>query len=228
MIQAGNVSYRGPSDIPSVVPLFPLAPALLLPRAKLPLNVFEPRYLAMIEAAMKADRLIGVIQPRFDDGEIDLTGDPPLTDIGGVGRIVQYGEAGDGRLFVVIAGIARFRRVEELATTTPWRQARIDTEPFARDFLPGLDAEKVDRGRVLATLQAYLEANDLSADMEGVDEAPIDALVNSLCIMAPYGPAEKQALLEADTLPKRAELLIAITEYVLASEGKIETRGSLQ
>lgn len=228
MIQAGNETYRGPADMPAVVPLFPLSPALLLPRAKLPLNVFEPRYLGMIEAAMKGDRLVGIIQPRFDDGEADLTGDPPLTDVGGLGRIVQYGESGDGRLFVVLAGICRFRLVEELARTTPWRQARVDTEPFARDFVPGLDADKVDRAQVLATLKAYLDANDLQADMEGVDEAPLDGLVNSLCMMAPYGPAEKQAFLEAESLPQRADLLIAITEYILTSQGKTEPRGPLQ
>jgi Lon protease-like protein len=228
VIQAGNVTYRGPADMPATVPLLPLAPALLLPRAKLPLNIFETRYLGMVEAAMRGDRLIGVIQPRFDDGEIDLEGEPPLTATGGLGRIVQYGESGDGRLFVVLAGICRFRLVEELARTTAWRQGRVDTEFFARDFIPGLDADKVDRGEVLATLKAYLDANDLQADMEGVDEAPIDGLVNSLCMMAPYGPAEKQAFLEAESLPQRAELLIAVTEYILASQGKSEPRGPLQ
>jgi Lon protease-like protein len=215
-------------DIPSAIPLFPLTPAVLLPRTRLPLNIFEPRYLGMIEAAMRGDRIIGVVQPVFDEGEVDMDGNPPLCSTGGLGRIVQYGETGDGRLFVVLAGICRFQIVEELSTTTSWRQARITTEPFARDFLPGLDADKVDRQKVMNALNAYLEANELQADMEGVDEAPIDGLVNSLCMMAPYGAAEKQAFLEADSLPKRAELLIAITEYVLATEGKAETRGPLQ
>ena len=226
-IQAGNQSYRGPADIPSVVPVFPLLPALLLPRTRLPLNIFEPRYLAMVEAAMRGDRLIGMIQPRFEDGEVDLSGRPPLCQTGGLGRIVQYGEAGEGRLFIVLAGICRFDVVEEMSTTTPWRQCRIDTSAHARDFMPGLEADKVDRGRIINMLKAYLEANDLQADMEGVDEAPLDGLVNSLCVMAPYGPAEKQAFLEADTLPERAELLIAITELVLSKESGV-TRGPLQ
>lgn len=226
MTQAGNVTYRGADDLPVVVPVFPLPAALLLPRGQMPLNIFEPRYLAMIDAAMRGDRLIGMIQPRFDHGGVDLSGRPALCRTGCVGRITQFAETGDGRVLVTLAGIARFDVIEEMATTTPYRQVRAGYEPYAADFEPNRGEAEVDRKTLMRVFRAYLEANNLEADWSSFDQAPTEALVNTLCMMAPYGPAEKQALLETGDLRARADMLVALTEMVLAGGG--ETRGPLQ
>ena len=218
MTLAGNRTYRGPDDIPMVVPVFPLPAALLLPRGQLPLNIFEPRYLAMVDAALRGDRIIGMVQPRFDHGSVDLTGRPALCDVGCLGRITQFAETGDGRILLTLSGIVRFSVSEELSTTTPYRQVRVATEPFAEDFEPNRGEAEVDRKALMSVFRAYLEANNLEADWASFDQAPTEALVNTLSMMAPYGPAEKQALLEAPDLRTRAETLIAITEMALARE----------
>lgn len=230
MTQAGNQTYRGPDDLPVVVPVFPLPAALLLPRGQLPLNVFEPRYLAMIDAALRGDRIIGMIQPRLDrGGQADLSGRPPLCRVGCLGRLTQFAETGDGRLLVTLTGIARFEVVEEMATTTPYRQVRASSEPFAADFRPNLGEAEVDRKTLMRVFRAYLDANNLEADWSSFDQAPTEALVNTLSMMAPYGPTEKQALLEAADLKARADMLVALTEMVLASGGaEGQPRGPLQ
>ncbi|MEJ1160019.1 LON peptidase substrate-binding domain-containing protein [Prosthecomicrobium sp. N25] len=227
MTQAGNQTYRGPDDVPPVVPVFPLPAALLLPRGQMPLNIFEPRYLAMVDGAMRGDRVIGMIQPRFDKGPLDLAGRPALCRIGCLGRITQYAETGDGRLLVTLSGIARFEVDEELATTTPYRQVQAATDAFADDFKPHLGEAEVDRKTLMRVFRAYLEANNLEADWSSFDQAPTEALVNTLSMMAPYGPAEKQALLEAQDLKTRADMLVALTEMVLAG-GDGQPRGPLQ
>jgi Lon protease-like protein len=225
--QAGNQTYRGPDDVPVVVPVFPLPAALLLPRGQMPLNIFEPRYLAMIDGAMRGDRVIGMIQPRFDRGPVDLGARPPLCRVGCLGRITQYAETGDGRILVTLSGIARFVVDEELATTTAYRQVQTSTDAFADDFKPNLGEQEVDRKTLMRVFRAYLEANNLEADWSSFDQAPTEALVNTLSMMAPYGPAEKQALLEAPDLKTRADMLVALTEMVLAG-GEGQTRGPLQ
>lgn len=227
MTLAGNHTYRGPSDIPVVAALFPLPAALLLPRGQMPLNIFEPRYLAMIDAALRGDRVIGMVQPAFDGGPVDLTGRPALCRVGCLGRITQFAETGDGRVLITLAGIARFEIVEEMATTTPYRQARISSEAFADDFEAHRGEAEVDRKALMRVFKAYLDANNLEADWSSFDQAPTEALVNTLSMMAPYGPAEKQALLEASDLRSRADMLIALTEMVLAGN-QGQTRGPLQ
>ncbi|HTS40944.1 MAG TPA: LON peptidase substrate-binding domain-containing protein [Xanthobacteraceae bacterium] len=212
-----NAVYHRPADLPEVIPVFPLPGALLLPRGQMPLNIFEPRYLAMVDDAMRdGHRLIGMIQP--DPTHPGSEQKPTLFKIGCVGRITQLAESGDGRYLIQLTGIARFRIKEELDVTTPYRQCRVSFVPFADDFSARLGEDAVDRKAVLDALAAFLKANNLKTDWEGIDNAPNEALVNALAMMSPYGPAEKQALLEAPDLKTRAEILIAVTEIELAKK----------
>jgi Lon protease-like protein len=213
-----NVVYRGPIDLPETIPVFPLSGALLLPRGQMPLNIFEPRYLEMVDDALTdRHRLIGMIQP--DAANPGTEEDKPnIYSVGCVGRITQLAESGDGRYLLQLTGIARFRVTEELMVSTAYRQCRVTYAPFADDFVARRGEEAVDRKAVLDTLQAFLKANDLKADWEGIEDAPNEALVNALAMMSPYGPAEKQAMLEAPDLKMRAEILIAITEIELAKK----------
>lgn len=213
---ASNVKYRAPSDLPDTIPVFPLPGALLLPRGNLPLNIFEPRYLAMIDDALKGPRLIGMIQP--DDTKPGSASHPALYEVGCAGRLTHLQETGDGRYLITLTGIARFRVREELSAATPYRQCRVDFEAFGTDLVPST-GDGVDREALLRTLADYLKANRIEADWSGIREAPLEALVNGLSMMSPYGPKEKQALLEAADLKTRAELLIAVTEIALAEKG---------
>ena len=212
-----NVSYHNPGDLPDVIPVFPLPGALLLPRGQMPLNIFEPRYLAMIDDSLRdGHRLIGMIQP--DATEAEESAKPNLFTVGCVGRITQLAESGDGRYLLELTGVARFRVEEELKVATLYRQCRVTYAPFADDFIARKGENAVDRTALLAALTDFLKANDLKADWEGIERAPNEALVNALAMMSPYGTAEKQALLEAPDLKTRAEVLIAITEIELAKK----------
>jgi uncharacterized protein len=219
-----NAVYREPADLAAVIPIFPLPGALLLPRGQMPLNIFEPRYLAMVDAALSTGhRLIGMIQP--DSKHPGPEDKPNLYKIGCVGRITQFAESGDGRYLIQLTGIARFRVVEELPVTTPYRQCQADYAPFADDFIARKGEEAVDRKAVLRALSDFLKANELKADWDGIENAPNEALVNALAMMSPYGSAEKQAMLEAPDLKTRAEILVAITEIELAkTEGDEDTK----
>jgi uncharacterized protein len=212
-LQAGNAHYRRLSDLPDKVAVFPLSAALLLPGGRMPLNIFEPRYLAMVDEAIGGTRLIGMIQPALDGGTL-ADGEPALCRVGCLGRIISLGETGDGRYLVSLSGVCRFRVSEELAVRTPFRQAAV--MPFATDLAEDGSTDEVDRPALLKAFRSYLEAHDLQADWESVSRAENSTLVNALAMMAPYGPAEKQALLEAPDLRTRAETLIAITEIALA------------
>jgi len=218
-MQAGNKQYETGNDIPSVIPVFPLSGALLLPRGQLPLNIFEPRYVAMIDAALKSDRLVGMIQPRLDQADSGDAEKPDLCEVGCAGRLTALQESGDGRYHVTLTGIVRFQVLEEMEAMTPYRQCRISVDRFTRDLDAARNEDAVDRQAVLKTFRAYLDANEMEADWEGIERAGNEALVNALSMMSPYGPAEKQALLEADDLKARAETLIAITELDLARKG---------
>jgi len=214
-VQAGNVSYRTESDLPAHLPVFPLAAALLLPGGRMPLNIFEPRYLEMIDTAIAGLRVIGMVQPSLD-GALRHDGEPELCQVGCAGRIVSFAETGDGRYLISLQGICRFRIQSELHVKTPFRQCRI------MGFVGDLDEERqggeVNRPALLRVFRAYLEANGLDADWDSISRAENATLVNALSMMAPYGAAEKQALLEAPDLKTRAETLIAITEMALARE----------
>ena len=218
-----NAEYRGPQDLPEVIPVFPLPGALLLPRGQLPLNIFEPRYLAMIDDSLRdGHRLIGMIQP--DEAHPANAEKPNLYTIGCVGRITQIAETGDGRYVLQLTGVARFRVQEEVAGKTAYRRCRVSYEPFAADFVARKGEEEVDRDSLLKALSAFLQANNLKADWDGIEKAPNEALVNALAMMSPYGPAEKQALLEAPDLKTRAEVLVALTQIELAkTEASDET-----
>ncbi len=212
-----NAVYQSPGDLPDVIPVFPLPGALLLPRGQMPLNIFEPRYLAMVDDVLRAGhRLIGMIQP--DDAHPGPEDKPNLYKVGCVGRITQIAETGDGRYLVQLTGVVRFRVEEELAVSTPYRQCRVRYTPFVDDFVARKGEDAVDRENLLKALSDFLKANDLKADWEGIENAPNEALVNALAMMSPYGTAEKQALLEAPDLKTRAEILIAVTEIELAKK----------
>jgi len=216
-----NSTYLGPGDLPEVIPVFPLAGALLLPRGQLPLNIFEPRYLMMFDDAFRSGRrLIGMIQP--DPAHPGTDDKPGLYRVGCVGRITQLAEMGDGRYGVQLTGVARFRIEAELEVATPYRQCRVTYLPFVNDFVGHKGEDEVDRESLLRALSDYLKANNLKADWEGIEHAPNEALVNALAMMSPYGAAEKQALLEAPDLKTRAEILVAVTEIDLA-KGSGET-----
>jgi uncharacterized protein len=213
-VMAGNKRYESAEDLPKTVPVFPLSGALLLPSGQLPLNIFEPRYLAMIDAAMSCDRLIGMIQPAFDAPESATA--PALCKIGCLGRIVQFSETGDGRYAILLSGVSRFRVLDELAALTPYRQLRFSIENFSDLEEPRTGEDGVDRSALLRTFRDYLKANDLDADWDSVNRASNAGLVTALAMMSPWGPPEKQALLEAPDHATRAKTLIAITEMALA------------
>ena len=212
-----NVVYQSPGDLADVIPVFPLPGALLLPRGQMPLNIFEPRYVAMIDDALRSGRrLIGMIQP--DTAHPGPENKPNLYKVGCVGRITQIAETGDGRYLLQLTGIARFRIEAELEVVTPYRQCRVIYTPFTDDFIARKGEDEVDRKSLLHALSEFLEANNLKADWEGIENAPNEALVNALAMMSPYGTAEKQALLEAPDLKTRAEILVAATEIELAKK----------
>ena len=212
-----NADYRGPADLPEIIPVFPLPGALLLPRGQMPLNIFEPRYLAMIDDSLRdGHRLIGMLQPDATHSAHEDT--PKLFQVGCVGRITQLAESGDGRYILELTGVSRFKVVEELDVKTPYRQCRVDYFPFVDDFTARKGEEEVDRDALLAVLTDFLKANNLKVDWDGVESAPNEALVNALAMMSPYGAPEKQAMLEAPDLKTRAEILIAVTEMDLAKK----------
>lgn len=216
--------YEKPSDLSTRLALFPLRGAILLPRATLPLNIFEPRYLTMVDEAISGSRLIGIIQPAGrseEDGEDEspLGKGFGLRRIGCAGRITSFQELDDGRLIITLTGIARFEVIDEAATAKPYRIASVSYDRFAHDLSQGLGEDDVDRPKLLRVLKTYLESNRLKADWNAVLRASNEFLINVLSVMSPYGQEEKQALLEAIDLKTRAEVLVALAEMELASGG---------
>jgi hypothetical protein len=204
-----------PADLPDVIPVFPLPGALLLPRARLPLNIFEPRYLAMLDDTLRSDhRLIGMVQPT------DQSGSPPrLHSIGCAGRLTSFSETEDGRYLIALSGVSRFRISEELEGFTPYRRVRPDWTDFHRD-LDGPDSDPgFDRDAFLGLLGRYFEAHNLSSDWDSLREAETEMLINSLSVMCPFSVEEKQALLEAPRLPDRRDTLMALLQFAIASGG---------
>jgi len=212
-----NIEYQAPADLPEIIPVFPLPGALLLPRGQMPLNIFEQRYLAMVDDAFRdGHRVIGMIQP--DVTHSSNVEKPVLFHVGCAGRITQLAESGDGRYILELTGIARFKVVKELEVLTAYRQCTVDFFPFIDDFIARKGEDEVNRDALLVALDEFLKANNLKVDWQGVESAPNEALVNALAMMSPYGPAEKQAMLEAPDLKTRAEILIAVTEMDLAKK----------
>ena len=197
--------------LPAAVPVFPLTGALLLPRGVLPLNIFEPRYLAMVRDAMAATgaahRIIGIIQPRAN-GE-----SPPLYEVGCLGRISDYRETEDGRILIALTGVSRFRVQAELARTTPYRQVMVDYLGFGDDRDEPDALAAAARAGLEDILQTYLDAKGLSADWQAVKDADDEALVTTLASVCPFEPPEKQALLEAEDLADRTATLTALMSF---------------
>jgi Lon protease-like protein len=209
--------YRNLADLPAVIPVFPLAGALLLPRGALPLNIFEPRYLAMIDAAMAGSRLVGMIQPR---NPADENVSPVLAEVGCAGRITSYAETDDGRYLITLTGIARFRIVEERDAAAPFRQIVADYASFSGDLRPRDPELTIARDRLMNALKPYLAVRNMQTDWQSVQEAPAEMLVNALAAICPFAPSEKQALLEAPGVPERAEMIIALIEMANASAAR--------
>ena len=209
--------YRNPADVPQRIPVFPLCRAILLPRATLPLNIFEPRYLQMVDDAMSTSRVLGMVQPASsgedeEEHESPVSRTAPLRRIGCAGRITSYQELDDGRLLISLSGIARFEVVDEVELAKPYRVCTVRYERFVGDFTPGAGEDQVDREALLGALKAFLQSRGLKADWAAVSKTPTEALVNSLAMVNPYGSEEKQALIEAADLKTRADMLVALAE----------------
>lgn len=190
---------------PQIIPLFPLSGCILLPKGQLPLNIFEPRYLRMVDETLGEARTIGMIQPR-DAG----SDPPPLFDVGCAGRITSFAETGDGRYLITLTGLLRFRVVCEVDAGTPYRKAEVDYSAYVADADADLTERAINRERLFDAMRLYLDAENLGTDWNAAAEAPTEALVNSLAMGCPFAPNEKQALLEAPALTDRADCLIAL------------------
>jgi len=200
------------ADLPDTIPIFPLPGAVLLPRARLPLHIFEPRYLAMIEDCLKSDRrLIGMIQPR---GEGDA-----LVQVGCAGRLTSFSETEDGRYMITLTGIARFALREEVTGFQPYRRARVDFTAYAVDLGDAQSDPDLDRRVFLKDLARYLQASKMGTDWSNLKEADDEMLVNILAMLCPFAPEEKQALLEAQTLPERRRILQTLIAFALQGHG---------
>ena len=223
--------YKTAADLPTQLPVFPLRGAILLPRAGLPLNIFEPRYLAMFNAMLASNRLVCIVQPdiranaepdprtAFFASESPQGRDVQLRTIGTIGRLMAFQEMEDGRMIVSLAGVCRCTLQSEVASEAQYRTFNISTAGFEGDLTPGTGEDDVPREDLLKALKGFLEARDLKADWDNIRKLPNEPLVNSLSVMSPYGPEEKQALLEAPSLKERADVLIALAQMELASSG---------
>ena len=199
------------SDLPDVIPVFPLPGALLLPRARLPLHLFEPRYLAMMDDVMKtSERLIGMVQPYEAPGKAGK-----LHAIGCAGRITAFSETEDGRYMITLSGASRFRILNEVDGFTPYRRCKVDWAGFERDLGQAERDPSFDRSAFMASLKKFLNDQGLSTDWDSLGEAEDELLINSLSMLCPFPPEDKQALLEAPSLETRRETLTTLIEYAL-------------
>ncbi len=206
-----------PSDLPQALPVFPLQGALLLPGGRLPLNIFEPRYLAMTEDALGGLRLIGMIQPRVKE-QITADDSPEIYDTGCVGRLTSFTETGDGRYLVTLSGVCRFNVVEELPVLRGYRQVKADYAPWLDDFNAD-PADGVDRNQLLGTLRRYLDGLGLKADWKAVEDTPTADLVSVMSMLCPFEPNEKQALLEAANAAARAGVMMSLMNMQAHAQG---------
>ena len=214
-----------PSDLPDTIPVFPLPGAMLLPRARLPLHIYEPRFLQMIEDCLKTDhRLIGMIQPRPVPAAREAHGDRPrlgesdeggLQAIGCAGRLTQFSETEDGRYMITLSGTSRYRLLREVEGFLPYRRAEVAWSDFSRDLGNVEKDPQFDRTRFLDLLHRFFEAQELSTDWDSLKDAEEEMLINSLAMLCPFDPEEKQALLEAPSLATRRETLVTLMEFAL-------------
>jgi Lon protease-like protein len=206
--------FRKPGDLPQTLALFPLDGAILLPRGVMALNVFEPRYLNMVDDALGGERLVGMIQPATGEEDEAV---PQLSAVGTVGRITAFNETDDGRYLVTLTGICRFDLEQELEAGTPYRQAIVNYEPFADDFAPS-PGRSIDRAGMIASLKTYAALHGFQVDWQSVEQAPTETIINVAAQVCPFDGAAKQALLEALTLEERAQTLLALLEWDAASD----------
>jgi uncharacterized protein len=206
--------YRKPADLPQTIALFPLEGAVLYPRGVLALNIFEPRYLNMIDDALGEQRLIGMIQPAIGHEQETV---PDLAEVGTVGRITTFSETDDGRYLVTLTGIARFHFERELKTATPYRQALVSFDAFAADFSSSSDTS-IDRAELMKSLKTYAALHGFQVDWDSVEQAPTETVINVAAQICPFDAIAKQALLEAATLDDRCHALIALLEWDVASD----------
>ena len=203
---------RADTALPDMLPIFPLTGVLLLPRGRLPLNIFEPRYLAMTRDALGGERLIGIIQPSDPQGGHGIGGmNPPVYPVGCAGRITQFSETDDGRFLITLTGVSRFRIVEELPHLSGYRRAIPDWKRFEADREIA-DSPQFDRARLVRGLKTFFGQRQLSADWNAIEKAPAEQLIASIAMACPFAPSEKQALLEAADLEQRALLLTGLVE----------------
>jgi hypothetical protein len=215
---------KQPTDLPEMIAIFPLAGALLLPRSRLPLHIFEPRYLQMIEDALKTDhRLIGMVQPNAVPGREGHG----LHTIGCAGRITQFSETEDGRYMITLGGISRYRVQKEVEGFTPYRRCEVDWSGFEQDRRAEESDAGFEREGFLTLLGRYFDARGLSADWATLKEADDELLINSLSMMLDFEAEDKQALLEAPSLETRRETLVTLIEYALRG-GQEEGKGMIQ
>ncbi|ACI99880.1 LON peptidase substrate-binding domain-containing protein [Rhodospirillum centenum] len=198
-------------SLPQSIPVFPLTGVLLLPRGKLPLNIFEPRYLAMMQDALAADRMIGMIQPA---DPADRCRNPGLLDVGCAGRITSFSETEDGRFLVTLTGVCRFLVTEEVPTTRGYRRVVPDWSPFALDLTEDA-CQCIDRPRLTSALRTFFQQHGMQANWDAIESTPDERLVTTLSMICPFGPREKQALLEVADLPQRADMLLALIEMAV-------------
>lgn len=206
--------YRKPADLPQTVPLFPLVGAILMPRGVLALNVFEPRYLNMVDDALAGDRLIGMIQPAT--GEEDNP-TPELADVGTVGRITGFNETDDGRYLITLTGVCRFDFETEVEGGAPYRQAIVSYDVFEDDFSAS-SGERIDRDALIKRLKSYASLHGFQVDWESVEQAPTETIINVAAQICPFDPAAKQAMLEAVSLEDRCAALTALLEWDAADD----------
>ena len=202
------------SQLPEIFPVFPLTGALLLPRGRLPLNVFEPRYLALVDDALGHNRVVGMVQPVNPE---DDSWAPELYPVGCAGRLTSFSETDDGRYLITLTGLCRFRIKREQETDKAYRLVVPSYAGFEVDFAPHEDEDIIDRCRLLRALKSYLNARDIEADWSSLETAHPESVINTLAMLCPFCPEEKQALLEAETLCDRGQALLAILELSAAS-----------
>lgn len=208
--------YDTIAQLPSSLPLFPLPGALLFAREVLPLNIFEPRYLAMVDEILAHDRMVGIIQPLESDAEADA---PQLQSVGCAARLVSFEEAPDNRYLISLKGICRFDLLDELpAGKGGFRIARVNYDRFDFDLKPSDDAGRINRRGLLDVVKKYLDRNNMDANWDMIRQTPDESLVNYLCMVSPFGVRERQALLEARTLADRTDMMIALAEMLLAQD----------
>jgi len=207
--------YHTRSDLPDVLSVFPLAGALLFPRWSLPLNIFEPRYLNMIDDAMAGNRLIGMVQAVGGNRAL-----PDLARVGCVGRVTSYSETDDGRYLISLTGICRFTILSENEIVTPYRQVTVSWSEFISDLVPAPESDLPSREALTEALSRYSKKNNMEVDWEAAENAPIETLLNALSAGCPFGVMEKQALMEAPSVAERAETLIMLLDMDLPGEDK--------